>query len=165
MQILQSKEGIAMYHPNNPGRPPGLTEEMIPAIISATYKVIIPNQVAGLCNIPRSTFKEWLQKGKEHINLGQDSIYAQLSAKFTKAQSEVCSEIISNLKFCPKNYGALTWILEKCFKEDFMSLPEDVQKMLDFFINELPKLKGKGEFPHVGKETQSRSEKTETEEI
>lgn len=154
-----------MLQANPPGRPLELNEAIIQRILEAVPKVIIPSQVAALSRVPKQTLSRWLINGKRDSNNGISSLFAQLWDSFTEEQAKVAAETITKLRKCPKNYGALTFILEKCFKDDFES-KSDVQKQLeDYVYNVIKPLLSKGELRDGLQETKERASQTEAEEI
>jgi len=129
---------------NSPGRPSELTEEVKARVLAAVPEVIIQNQIALRARIPKQTLSTWLVRGKSDKNAGIDSIYAQFSDDFYYAQTEVVKQTLDFLRCCPKNYGSLTWILEKCFREDFGADSDEMRELRELFKMILP-LIGKGD--------------------
>lgn len=138
---------------NGPGRPPDITEEIIERIIENVPKVVIQNQVAHLSKVPKSTMDDWLKRGIRDSENGINSLFAQFSERFKEAQAKVASECITFLRHCPKNYGALTFILERCFKDDFETKSDAQKQLEDYVDNVIKPLINKGEIIH-GKEIQ-----------
>lgn len=108
------------------GRPSQLTDEVKSVILQAIPEVIVQNQVAARARIPKQTLSTWLVRGKSDREKGIDSIFAQFSDDYYFTLTEVVKDAIAKLKSMPKSFGSLTWILEKCFREDFGS-PIDVE--------------------------------------
>lgn len=135
------------------GRPSELTDEVKARLLQAVPLVIVPNQVAAYAKVPKSSLKNWLKRGESDLNEHIDSTYAQFWAEFKAIQAQVVREHIALLRTCPKNYGALTWILEKCFREDFGADSEEMRELRDLFKLILPLL-GKGEATNGSKEAQ-----------
>ena len=144
-----------MLKPNPPGRPPELTTELKDKLIDAAARVLVPNQIAAKCKVHKSTLYDWLNRGEVDSNSGINSIFAQLSEGVREAKSHVCDELLSKLKTCPRNYGALTFILSKAFKEDFEDLPEDVKQMVDIYIKVIKPLMDKGAINYGKEETKA----------
>ena len=154
-----------MLAPNPPGRPIEFNQETIQRILAAVPKVIVPSQVAGLSGVPKQRLSEWLIKGERDINLGIESLYAQLADGFKLAQAEICAEIITKLQSCPKNYGALTWTLEKCFKEDFESKSEYVKQLEDYVLNVIKPMMTKGGLENGIPEAKEAGEETKEAQV
>lgn len=133
-----------MISPNPAGRPSILTQQIIERVLDAIPKVIVPQQVAYYSMIPPSTLRSWLEVGLKDIEQQNDSIYAQFSLRYYKVRSEVLQDKIERLGTCPKNYGALTWILEKCFREEFEEKSAYVRMLEDVVFDKLPNFLGKG---------------------
>lgn len=147
-------EETNVYTPNPPGPQPQLTVELKAKLVDAASKVLVPNQIAAKCRVPKSNLYRWLAYGERDAEAGISSIYAQMWEEVREAQSNVAEELLNKLKTHPKNYGALTFILTKCFKEDFEDLPEDVKNMVDVFIKVIKPLMDKGEIIHGREKTE-----------
>lgn len=124
-----------------------LDQELIDSIIFAVPQVIVQNQVAAFCGIHRMNLSSWLKRGdEEHLN-GIESVFSQLAVRYHETRSHVVKNLVFELKQCPKNYQALVWLLEKCFREDFGSESEEIRELRQMFIQILPLL-GKGDLNH-----------------
>jgi len=121
---------FASVKANSPGRPTELTPIVKQRILEAVPQVIIPAQVAALARVPKQTLSDWLIRGDKDIKAGTDSIYAQFSDDFKHAQAKIVQETLAFLRCCPKNYQALTWILERCFRKDFGSDSEEIKELI-----------------------------------
>ncbi len=143
-----------MLDPNPIGHHTILTQSMIDNIIKAVPQVLIQNQVAGLVGIPRQYLSLWLKYGERDIQRGtENSLFAQLYDRFYKSRAEVLRDKLLFLSTCPKNYGAITWIIEKCFREDFGAESEEMKQLKDLVFNQILPLIGKGVIPDGGRET------------
>ena len=104
--------------------------------------------VARLSKIAYSTMHEWMQRGEKELESeseeDEESIYVKFYNAYQIALSEALAEKLAILSTCPKNYGAIVWILEHCYKQEFMSLPEDVQKILDWVNDHIKPMLAKG---------------------
>lgn len=146
-----------------------LTNQVKERVIEATSQVIVLPQIAALSGVPLTTLRGWLHRGAKDKIGGIESIFAQLSSEFYKARGEVVRDLLNQLRSCPKNYGALTWILEKCFKEDFGAESEEMKELRELFKSILP-LIGKGELFNVNSqnakayESQEDYQESQTEE-
>lgn len=151
--------------PNPPGPQTRLDDKMIENILEAIPKVIVMKHVAQLNNMNESTLRTWLKRGEREIAEGrEDTIYVKLIRAYNKRRSEVLQEKLNILAGCPRNYGAITWILEKCFKDDFEVMSESHKQLLDWVENVIKPLLGKGA-PLNGEETEERREETEEEAL
>lgn len=133
--------------PNPPWHYTTLDRFVVERILNAIPKVLVQNQIAHLAGIAPKRLSDWLKYGKRDVEAGlENSIYADFYIQYHKKRAEVLSKKIEKLEKLPKNHAALTWLLDRCYKEDFASLPDDVQKVLDYVINEIgPKVGiGKG---------------------
>lgn len=128
-----------------PGHPTYLDEKLIEKIVDNVPRVFIMKHVAQLSDIPYQSLFHWMTRAKKEIKEGiTDTIYVKLYLAYNKKRSEALQEKLDKLAECPKNYGAIVWILEHCYKEEFMTLPEDVQKILDMFTNVIKPMLEKG---------------------
>ncbi len=64
---------------------------------------------------------------------GNHTIYAQLTDDYYHALSDIVAESITDIRQCPKNYQALTWLLERCFRKDFGNDSELIGEILSNF--------------------------------
>lgn len=126
------------------GRPPGLTPEVEAKIIDAIPRVYVVGLIADYVGVPRNTLYDWLKWGREDQKDSKDSIYAQLSGKYRSTLAKSAEEKLTTLSSCPRNYQAITWMLEKCFKKDFGKDSEEYQKLVDLVFNQLLPLMSKG---------------------
>jgi hypothetical protein len=142
---------------NGPGPVTRLDDNLIKVITDAIPRVIIQQHVAYLTDIPPQTLHHWLKRGNTEIKEGispDDSIYVKLSQAYYHKRSEVLEEKLARLDECPKNYGAITWLLEKCFKDDFESKSDHVKQLEDYVLNFIKPMMAKGGFESGRKETE-----------
>lgn len=135
---------------NPAGRPSDLTPELLNQIINAVPRVIIQSQVAKLVKTTKQNISLWLKRGEIDQKENKRTIYREFYDEFYAAQARVVEEKLASLGKCPRNYQALTWILEKCFREDFGSESEEIRQLKALFVKILPVLE-KG-ISHGGKE-------------
>lgn len=121
---------MSKYTPKS--NPAYLDENIIKQVIEAVPRVFIMKHVSQLCDIPYKTFYHWMKRGKRELDANEDTIYTKLNLAYNRALSDALVALLSELRECPKNYGAIVWILEHCYKKEFMTLPDDVQKILDW---------------------------------
>ncbi len=126
------------------GRPSELTDEVKARLLEAVPLVIIPNQIAAYAKVPKQSLHNWLKRGQNDSIEGIASHYAQFWDEFKSLQAQVVREKLELLSTCPKNYGAITWILEKCFREDFGADSDEMRELRELFKLILP-LIGKGD--------------------
>ena len=115
-----------------PGQPTYLDDDLIAKIVSNIPNVYIMKHVAQLSGIPNQTLNTWMMRGKKEIATETESIYTKLYMAYHAKLSESLAGLLEELKKCRPNYGAIVWILEHCYKKEFMTLPDDVQKILDW---------------------------------
>lgn len=122
-----------------------LDEGLIREIVDAVPKVLLMKHVAQLCQLPYTTLYTWIKKGKKEIEEGGGgSIYAKLALAYFRKQSESLAEMLGSLDCCPRNYGAITWKIEKCFRKDFGDKTESHKELEDFVFKHLRPLLDSG---------------------
>jgi hypothetical protein len=121
---------------NSEGHPTELNHDLIYKIIEAIPEVIVQNQVALRARIPRQRLSDWLKFGERDMLKGDhNSIFAQLADRYHYARTEVLKENIQIIKSCPKNYQAIIWLIERCFREDFGSDSQEIKELREMFKN------------------------------
>ena len=141
-------------HDNLQGPHTYLDDVLIEKIIAAVPQVFIMRHVANLIKLNDKTLYCWMKRGDKDIQAGEEtSVYAKLYKSYQQALSEALREKLEILARCPKNYGAITWILEKCFKDDFETKSEAHKQLEDYVENVIKPMLGKGELANGGKET------------
>ena len=136
------------------GRPTVLHEEIIEQLVLAVPYYLIPTQCAYSIGISQQNLSNWLKQGSMDVKEGISSLPGRLFVAFKKAQAKEVAQIIGMLRMCPKNYQALTWLLERCFREDFGGDSEELKELRELFKQILPMI-GKG--VSYGKEVDSKN--------
>lgn len=97
--------------------------------------------------------ERWMEQGSTDAKEGINSVFANLYYKIRESQSIRISETLKKMTTCPKNWQALAWFLERCFKEDFSNDAEQYRRLLEDYqriiieiqrIKDLPKEALKG---------------------
>lgn len=125
---------------NAPGRPTELTEEVQARIFISLPKVLIQRQVAFAAMVHPSTLQTWLNRGEKDQLEGVESIYAQFSCKYLSLRAAEIAWRIYELGRCPDNLRGLTWVLERCFREDFGAEAAEIKELRELFTQILPLL-------------------------
>jgi hypothetical protein len=147
--------------PNPPWHHCVLNQQLIDRILDALPKVLVQEQVAHLCGIAPQRLSDWIKFGKRDMEANlKDSIFADFYQQYHEKKAEVLHKKLVHLASCPKNYGAITWILEKCYKEDFKTKSESQEQLEDYVFNVIKPLLEKGEHSN-GKEKERREETEE----
>lgn len=76
----------------------------------------------------------WMEYGSDDVKQNLVTIYSQLFKKVCKSQADKITELLNKIETCPKNFGALVWILEKCFKEEFSSDAEEYKYLVEKYL-------------------------------
>ena len=152
-----------LLQPNPPWHHTILNQQLIDRLLDAIPRVVVDRQVALYCGINPSRLYDWIRFGQRDMDAGiNNSIYADFFQQYFEKKSQVLEAKLNKLSTCPKNYGAITYILDRCFKDDFEVMSEDHKKLLDYVENIIKPLLSKGALLD-GKETQERREETEEE--
>ena len=113
------------------GAPTLLNDDVHKIIVDAVRQDLLLTQGARAASISNWTLKNWMVQGNEDVKEGNDSPFAHLFTSVRKAQRENITELLNKLKTCPKNHGAITWILERCCREDFSANAEWEEEIRD----------------------------------
>lgn len=128
------------------GRPTGLTDEIRERVLLAIPKVIVRRQVARLSRIHPDSLRYWLETGDKDISAGRfDTALAQFTLDYYETLARVVQIGLQYIAAGHKSYGAMTWILEKCFREDFGRESDEIRDILDKFATIYPLLVNKGD--------------------
>lgn len=115
------------------GAPILLDEERHSIIVQVIREDLALSQGARAAGLSTVTLKNWMKQGEEDLKNNIDSNFAHLFSSVRAAQREHAKEILEKLRKCPSNYGALTWILQNCLREDFgvnVDLEEDLKERI-----------------------------------
>lgn len=110
-----------------------MREDQIDLIVEGFGKTFTPRRAAGWAMISYYHLTKWLKRGQDDHDEGKDTLYAQLFLKVARRLSEKANDILSRLETAPNNSGALTWILEKCLKQDYGSESEEYKELVDLY--------------------------------
>jgi hypothetical protein len=111
-----------------------LREDQIPKIVEGFEFTFVLNRAAGWASVSRYHLKKWLHMGANDLDEGKhDTIYAQLFTQVGISLSNKAKEFLSKLQKCPRNAGALQWLLEKCFKNDYGTDSDEMKEMIDLY--------------------------------
>ncbi len=103
---------MTILNPNPPWHHTILDQNTIDRILDAIPKVMIQSKIAAMCGIYPQRLSDWIKFGKRDMEAGlKNSIYADFLQQYEERRAEVLHEKLLFLSTCPKNYGAITWIL------------------------------------------------------
>ena len=111
------------------GRPPELNSDLYQRLLDAVPKVIIQRHVAASCGVHEDVFARWLKRGTEEHREGINSIYAQFRMDYHDARTKVVREKLEIITNNPELRAGNSWILEKCFREDFGKESEEMREL------------------------------------
>lgn len=134
--------------PNPPGRPEGtdkkLTPEISIKIAEAFGQTLIIKHASLIAGETPYHVRKWLTEGQSDAQNCIDSQNAQLFFLVGKTLSQKVADYIERIERCPDNYRALTWLLEKGFREDFGADSDQIKELLGI-LNQLHQIYlGKG---------------------
>jgi hypothetical protein len=153
-----------LLQPNPPWHHTILDQNLIDRILDAIPKVFIQNQIAHLCGIYPQRLSDWIKFGKRDMESGvKNSIYADFYQQYHEARAEALHQKLKHLSMCPKNYGAITFILERCFKDEFEVMSESHKQLLDLVENVIKPLLRQGGHLNEAKITQEAGKDAEEE--
>lgn len=136
IERLKICKGIANMdvRPNPPGRPEGtdkkLTHDVSLKIADAFNKTLIVKHASLIAGETPYHVRRWLAEGQADAQNCIDSDSAQLFFLVGKTLSEKVAEYIERIERCPDNYRAITWLLEKGFREDFGADSDQIKELL-----------------------------------
>jgi len=135
------------------GRITDLTPMLVDTIVSNVPNVYFIRPVSVLSGVSETNLSRWLIRGEKELNDNQDTIYSELWVRFNAAKYGDSRDMLIRLKECPRNYGALTFILERCFKEDFAQKSDTQMRLEDIVFNQIA--------PMLNKDPSNGSQETE----
>jgi hypothetical protein len=122
---------------NKGGRLWDLTPKLIDHIVSNVPNVYFIKPVSVLSGVSQNNLSRWLIRGEKEFNNDEDTLCSQLWLRYNAAKYADSKEIVAELKGCPRNYGALTFLLERCFKEEFEQKSDTQKQLEDIVFNQL----------------------------
>lgn len=140
---------MVLLQPNPPWHHTILDQKLIDRLIDALPRVMVDSQVAHYCGINPNRLYDWIKFGKRDMDAGiHNSIYADFYQQYFEAKARVLEKKLSHLSKCPKNYGAITWIIERAFRDDFETKSDAQKQLEDYVFNVIQPMIGKGVIPH-----------------
>lgn len=150
------------------GRPAGtdkkLTEDKIPLIIEGFSQTLVMRRAAGYAKVSPYHIKKWLQDGENDAANDISSLNAQLFFQVAQALSVKSAQYISRLEGCPPNSSSLTWILEKCLREDYGAESFELKEMSEVINGLLITVKRIHDKQLQGVQSNGRKMDTESED-
>lgn len=143
---------------NKGGRCWSLTPLLIDHIVSNVPNVYFVRPVALLSGVSESNLSRWLIRGEEEFNNNEDTLCSNLFMRFNAAKFSDSRDLVIKLKECPRNYGALTFILERCFRDEFEAKTEMQKKLEDLVFNKIEPLLGKGDISNGRQNEEDRAQ-------
>lgn len=146
---------MTLLQTNPPWHHTILDQKLIDRLLDAIPKVMVDRQVAHYCGIYPQRLSDWIKFGQRDMKAGKhNSLYADFYQQYFEKKAEVLAEKLSVLGSCPERYGAITWILEHCFKDDFETKSEAHKQLEDLVLNVIKPIMEKGGLDLVRQETE-----------
>lgn len=116
------------------GRPEKLLQaDKIDLIVEGFGKTFAIRRAAGHAHESPYHIRKWLLQGEQDVLNELDTINAQLFLKVAHRLSEKAAEYIAKLETCPNNAGSLTWLMEKCLRDDYGQDSEEYKELVDLY--------------------------------
>jgi hypothetical protein len=115
-------------------RPHQITDEVYAKILHHAYSDLILNNAARCARVHEDTLKRWMFIGKEDLQFNRVTFLASFYVQVREKQATKISELLQKIENCSKNWQALAWKLEKCFREDFGADAPEFKELLDQYI-------------------------------
>lgn len=122
-----------MFSKNPPGFHTTLTQEVYEHILTHIPGNYVAGQVARCAGIARSTLIGWLKKGGEHIETGQNTIFAQLTLKFDQIRGQEIKDMIADIRGRKKQWQACWELLKVVCREDFGQDSDEYKELLAMY--------------------------------
>jgi len=99
------------------GRPTSLTKDKIELVCTWLHAGYFVEDAARMAKIPKSTFYNWLDKGREDIEAGEESIYAEFLDAVEIARAEAEGIFLSSIRNAATRgvWQAAAWWMERSF--------------------------------------------------
>lgn len=110
-----------------------LLPKHIDKIVEGFGKTFALRRAAGWAEISPYHLRKWLLQGERDLLDGVKSNYAHLFIKVAKQLSEKASTYIERLEHCPNNAGSLTWLMEKCLRDDYGNDSIEYKELVDLY--------------------------------
>jgi hypothetical protein len=114
-------------------RPTALTDAVVTRILYFVEQDILLNNAARCARIHSDTLERWLKIGEDDVINDRDTFLAQFYLQVKEKQGNKISIILQKIEDCTKNWQALAWKLEKCFREDFGIDANEFKYMLESY--------------------------------
>lgn len=123
-----------MGEPNPIGRPPNEpTAEITQKMGESVRQYMAVGLCASALRIHPIVASRWMQQGEQDILDKKWTSYAEFCLTVRENQAEKGKEILTKVSTCPKNWQALTWMLQNCLREEFGSEAKEYKELLEAF--------------------------------
>jgi hypothetical protein len=134
-------------------RPEKLTDEVIAKILYFAEADLLLNNAARCARVHEDTLKRWMELGRQDIKDDRETFLASFYLQVREKQALKISKLLDMIETGAKNWQALAWKLEKCFREDFGLDAPEYKELLDRYLelsNDLKRLRNDRATPQGG---------------
>lgn len=97
-----------------------ITTQVHEIIVHGTLNGLTRRFCAASAGIDDTTLYGWLKDGREHLENGKDTPYANLARDVAKAEHENAARLMRLIEDAAvKDWKAASWILERRYKDDY----------------------------------------------
>jgi len=116
---------------NPGGQPTKFTVAKGEAIVARIRTHLSVHNAAGKVKESHQTVFNWLKYGERDLIAGKDTHFAHFFANVCEARADKVAELIEVIESMPKSWQAISWLLEKCCREEFGKESSLYQDLLD----------------------------------
>lgn len=96
-----------------------LTDKLHKELIECARDVLMPSQTAKLAKVPPKLFYEWLKKGREDQDKGEDTQYSHLVLDYDHAVAKEIKMMLETVKTSKRNWQSALSIIEAVARDEF----------------------------------------------
>ena len=99
------------------GRPSTLTQDKIDMICQWLHAGYFVEDAARMAKVPKSTFYSWMEKGKEHREAGEDTLYTEFLDSIEHARAQAEGIFLASIRNAATRgvWQAAAWWMERSF--------------------------------------------------
>lgn len=116
---------------NKPGAPTLFSAEKAAIIVEEVRDNLSINNAARIARVNHQTPHNWMKKGIADKEKGLNTEYVQFLDNIREAQGQKVRQLMKTVEKMPKQWQAISWLLEKCCAEDFGKDSELYKQLLD----------------------------------
>ena len=135
-----------------------LPEDKIDLIVEGFGKVFSIRRAAGWAKESPYHLKKWLDQGEDDLKNGIESPNAHLFVKVAYRLTQKASEYVATLESCPNNAGSITWLMEKCLREDYGNDAQEYKELESLYTKLMEKFTLLENSPTMTRQLEGESE-------